>query len=435
MLGRRARKGSAWARWPTRAAHAASGMPRDRPRRAAGAAFGARPRGTVGRSPVAASAPDGAGRDVAAVRRLEEELRPQLIASEMEIELRNGSPSRCILATAAERNAALIVLGCRGAGSVRAAIFGSVTDQIVRKARCPMVIVPPAMAKTGTIRLTGTGVVCGVQRFGDLACARVAQELARELDVRFVLAHVLPRSADVAALTPAGVIRAGFEGRGTTREQAALSALGRVHEELARNDVAHLRVRRGSPGRQLAELAVAEDAMLVVTGARRWRGPLRAAVLGSVSRRLARTGQRPAVICPQKGHLGTGRRGAACLPRPSREDPPGDEGEHSGVRAPPWRAGQRREARRVTVEAGEPADEQGSGDRHRHEAAGARNQEAGELLVGERAEAQDGRPQQPPVWRRTSVRRRAESLSSRARAGSRRAERRRGRSAPAGTGT
>jgi nucleotide-binding universal stress UspA family protein len=115
-----------------------------------------------------------------------------------------------------------------------------------------------------------------------------------------VLAHVLPRSADVAALTPAGVIRAEFHTRGITCEQATLVALGRVHEKLARDDLAHLRVRRGNPGRQLADLAMADDAMLVVTGTRRWRGPVRAAVFGSVSRWLSRAGHRPTVICPQE---------------------------------------------------------------------------------------------------------------------------------------
>jgi nucleotide-binding universal stress UspA family protein len=249
--------------------------------------------------PVAASVPEAAGREVDAARRLREELRAQLIASQVEIEFRNGPPSRCILAIAAERKAALIVLGCRGVGTLRAAVFGSVTDEIVRKAPCPMVIVPPATAGTGTIRLTGSSVLCGVQRFEDLACARVAQELARDLGVRLVLAHVLPRSADVAALTPAGVIRAQLQARGITREQAALVALGRVHEELTRDDVAHLRVRRGNAARQLDELAVTDDAMLVVTGTRRWRGPVRAAVFGSVSRWLSRAGQRPTVICPQ----------------------------------------------------------------------------------------------------------------------------------------
>lgn len=254
----------------------------------------------LGVPPTAASLPERVGRDVDAVRQLEEELRPQLIASQVEIELRSGPPSRCILATADERNAAIIVLGCRGAGTIRAAIFGSVTDEIVRKAACPMLIVPPAVAETGTLRLTGTGVLCGVQRFEDLTCARVAQALARELDVRLVLAHVLPRSADVATLTPAGAVRAQLQPCGIAREQAALAALGRVHHDLAPGDLPHLRVRQGDAGRQLAELAVEEDVMLVVTGTRRWRGPLRAALLGSVSRRLSRTGQRPTVICPQR---------------------------------------------------------------------------------------------------------------------------------------
>jgi len=137
-------------------------------------------------------------------------------------------------------------------------------------------------------------ILCGVQRSDDLACAQVAHELARGLGVRLSLAHVLPRSADAAALTPASVVSATLAARGVTREGTARAAL---RDRLPACGATDLRVRRGDPGAQLAELAVAEDAMLVVTGARRWRGPLRAALLGSTSRQLACAGRRPVVLC------------------------------------------------------------------------------------------------------------------------------------------
>jgi len=189
-------------------------------------------------------------RELDAARRLEEEMRRELGARQLRVDIRRGPAAPCIAAVADEENAALVVVGCRGAGALSAAVLGSVTDEIVGSAPCPVVVVPPAVAETGAAPLTGESVLCGVQRSDDLACAQVAHELARGLGVR-------------------------------------LPACGATD----------LRVRRGDPGAQLAELAVAEDAMLVVTGARRWRGPLRAALLGSTSRQLACAGRRPVVLC------------------------------------------------------------------------------------------------------------------------------------------
>jgi len=237
-------------------------------------------------------------RALAAARRLEKELRRDLRAPRLAMEIRRGPPAPCIVAAAAEHEAGLIVVGCRGLGPLSAAAAGAVTDAVLADAPCPVAVVPPMVAETGAAPLDGDCVLCGVQRAEDVACARVARELARELDGRLVLSHALPRSADVAALTPAGVVPATLAARGVTREHAATVALRRVCDELPGVDATDLRVCHGNAGRELADLAVAEDAMLVVVGSRRWRGPLRAALLGSVSRRLTRVGRRPVVVCP-----------------------------------------------------------------------------------------------------------------------------------------
>ena len=233
-----------------------------------------------------------------AARRLEEELRRDLGAPQLQMEIRSGPAAQCIVSAADERRAGLIVVGCRGVGTLSAAVAGAVTDAILANAACPVAVVPPAVAETGAEPLTGDTILCGVQRSDDVACARVAHALARGLGGRLVLAHVLPRRADAAALTPAGVVRATLAARGVTREQAAVAALRRVCDELPAADAADFRVRCGNAARELTDLAIAEDAMLLVVGSRRWRGPLRAALLGSVSRQLVRVGRRPVVLCP-----------------------------------------------------------------------------------------------------------------------------------------
>jgi nucleotide-binding universal stress UspA family protein len=52
-----------------------------------------------------------------------------------------GKPYREILRTAAERHADLIVIGVRGRGRVDLSLFGSTTNQMVRRATCPVITV------------------------------------------------------------------------------------------------------------------------------------------------------------------------------------------------------------------------------------------------------------------------------------------------------
>jgi nucleotide-binding universal stress UspA family protein len=52
-----------------------------------------------------------------------------------------GRPHREILRVAAEQGADLIVIGVRGRGPVDITLFGSTTNQVVRRAACPVVTI------------------------------------------------------------------------------------------------------------------------------------------------------------------------------------------------------------------------------------------------------------------------------------------------------
>ena len=53
-----------------------------------------------------------------------------------------GTPERRIVQTAKSEGADLIVIATRGMGGLRRAILGSVTEQVIRNAPCPVVAVP-----------------------------------------------------------------------------------------------------------------------------------------------------------------------------------------------------------------------------------------------------------------------------------------------------
>jgi nucleotide-binding universal stress UspA family protein len=53
-----------------------------------------------------------------------------------------GRPSREIVQLAADQDADLIVMGAHGRGAVERLLFGSVTEQVLRRAACPVLTVP-----------------------------------------------------------------------------------------------------------------------------------------------------------------------------------------------------------------------------------------------------------------------------------------------------
>ena len=56
--------------------------------------------------------------------------------------VREGSAARTILDVAGEENASLIILGTRGPSSAAELLLGSVSTEVLRFARCPVMVVP-----------------------------------------------------------------------------------------------------------------------------------------------------------------------------------------------------------------------------------------------------------------------------------------------------
>ena len=59
------------------------------------------------------------------------------------VAMRIGEAARQILEYAAAENPDIIVIGRQGAGSVGKLFFGNVCERVVRKAPCPVLVVPP----------------------------------------------------------------------------------------------------------------------------------------------------------------------------------------------------------------------------------------------------------------------------------------------------
>jgi nucleotide-binding universal stress UspA family protein len=63
--------------------------------------------------------------------------------------LREGAPAAAILAKAASAHASCIVMGSHGHGAIYDLLVGSTTHGVLKKAPCPVLVVPPSGRRAG----------------------------------------------------------------------------------------------------------------------------------------------------------------------------------------------------------------------------------------------------------------------------------------------
>ena len=77
--------------------------------------------------------------------KLAETYRPRVPADiRLEIAMRIGEAGQMILAYAREQDVDLVIVGRQGAGKVGKIFFGNVAERVVRKAPCPVLVIPPS---------------------------------------------------------------------------------------------------------------------------------------------------------------------------------------------------------------------------------------------------------------------------------------------------
>ncbi|MGC4084281.1 MAG: universal stress protein [Vicinamibacterales bacterium] len=116
-----------------------------------------------------------------------------------------GKPAREILHAAQRDGHDLIVVGTKGLNGARRLLLGSTTAEVLRRARVPVLAVPPAdaaaVATTGGA-WPGRTVVAAIE-FGPQAAAdiRRAADVARQFRASLILAHIVPVPAMPAWLS------------------------------------------------------------------------------------------------------------------------------------------------------------------------------------------------------------------------------------------
>lgn len=212
---------------------------------------------------------------------------------ETEVRVRPGSPVRGILDEAAATHSDLIVIGTHGHSGFDRLALGSVTEKILRKARCAVLTVPPPVADPPAEPLEiFKRILCPVDfSEASMKALEYALALAKEADAELLLMHVIEGVADVQhwqqPTNPSILEYLRLS------EQHALGRLRQVMPEDAHTWCTPKEIlMTGKPHQEILRVARDENVHLIVMGVY-GRNPIDLMFFGSTTNQVVR-----ASVCP-----------------------------------------------------------------------------------------------------------------------------------------
>ena len=173
-----------------------------------------------------------------------------------------GNPASQILTTAKRLRSDLIVIGTQGLSGVQKLVFGSTTEQVLRRTTVPVLAVPPQTTRGSRSRrtLTVDAIIVPIDLAGEWASDAVRGAIiARMFDVPIRLVHVLP-----PVQTPAWIRRIGIPTE-HQRIAKATRALENLTRRLGTGVRASCSVVLGEPAHEIAQLTQRGSPLLVMS--------------------------------------------------------------------------------------------------------------------------------------------------------------------------
>jgi nucleotide-binding universal stress UspA family protein len=220
---------------------------------------------------------------------------PVAAGVKVETVIEEGSPAEQILQGTDRHRADLIVMGTHGVSGFERLLLGSVTEKVVRKARCPVLTVPPRAHASS--QLPFRRILCPID-FSPPSAAALdrALSIAQEADAELLLLHVLewPIGHEPAAVPGFNVAEYHIY-----REKEAAEKLDKMIPTSARDwctPSTHL--VHGKPYEQVLGLAGDRGVDLIVIGVH-GRGTFDVALFGSTTNQVIRAARCPVLTIRQ----------------------------------------------------------------------------------------------------------------------------------------
>jgi nucleotide-binding universal stress UspA family protein len=206
------------------------------------------------------------------IEHLKETLHRQFPGVESEVLVGEGGVWGVVEAAAEQKKADLIVVGTSGRRGIGKFILGSVAEEILRRAICPVLSVGPHAPSEAPRDAKFRRIVYATD-FGDssASAAAYAVALAQEHQAHLTLLHVVEHPKAGELIGPQELVEAALD---------RLRALVTGEAELWCEPRAI--VRHGVPAEKILEVAEMEQADLIVLGVRSVKGLVRATHLPTI---------------------------------------------------------------------------------------------------------------------------------------------------------
>jgi nucleotide-binding universal stress UspA family protein len=210
----------------------------------------------------------------------------------VETRVLEGDPREELVRAAEEWPADLVVVGARGLSGIAGFFLGSVSLAVARHAHCPVMVVKGAARRLrrALIAIDGSEQAAGAAGF----LGRLPLEAGTAVALVGVVER--PRFPSTAPAFASGLVRDAIEQIVAERTAALTATLERTAAPFERQGTpVTRRVAVGYPIHEILRAADADDADLIVVGAR-GLGGVKRLLLGSVSEAVLRDADRPVLI-------------------------------------------------------------------------------------------------------------------------------------------
>jgi nucleotide-binding universal stress UspA family protein len=234
-------------------------------------------------TPFIGQAPPEVARRESLTARLHDWLAPATDAGlRTDLMVEEGDPVGCLLTVAKSLPADLIVIGTHGRSGWKRLTLGSVAEQVLRKATCPVMVVPPSAPSTP--RSPFKQILCPVD-FSDasIAALRFALSMAQEGDARLTVLHVSESRRDDDAARMHAITGVHRASEAETRRQ--LAAL--VPDDARNGCDVESDLEFGKADEQILSVSAARHADLIVMGVH-GRSAMDVALFGSTTQAVVR---------------------------------------------------------------------------------------------------------------------------------------------------
>lgn len=208
------------------------------------------------------------------------------------VEVVAGPPATEILTRSESLRADLVVLGAHGRSGFERLVLGSVTEKVLRKAACPVLTVPAAVANVTTPAELLKNIVCAVD-FSDCSmhALKYALSIAEESDANLTVMHVVEVPPDLPGEDAGGPF--SFREYLESAQQTRLTRLNKAIPDDAR---AYCKVdtlvTTGKAYREILRVADERHAGLLIVGIH-GRGAIDRLLFGSTTQHLVRLASCP----------------------------------------------------------------------------------------------------------------------------------------------